>query len=369
MMQRMLRTPGVAFTAICDIYEPRFAEARLIAGDDTPVFADYRRMLDTVSDLDAVLIASPISVHAEHMTGALAAGLHVYGEKSMGFTMDDCNRIVDAVDTSGKIFQVGHQYRYAPWTTEAINRIRDGEIGDVTHIYAYWHRNNNWRRSVPSSDLERLLNWRLYRDTSGGLLAELGSHHIDMANWIFGAYPSSVVGNGAITFYDDGREIPDNIQTIFTYPEGQTLFFSSILGNHKKGYQINVYGTGGSAEITFQDATFFYEPARSNSAVPDEMVDEGMYTSATLATQGDMPYRGPGQPVTIAPDTLTDADLLACNDFFESLRANTRPMADERVGWRSAIAVAVGNEAIYSGERITIADHVRPLPARADNAR
>src|SRR5918996_1696131 len=87
--------------------------------------------------------------HADHVAAALDNGQHVFGEKLMAYDLDGCRRIVEARQRTGRIYQVGHQYRYAAWTREAIRRVKAGEIGDVTHIFAYWHRNNNWRRPLP----------------------------------------------------------------------------------------------------------------------------------------------------------------------------------------------------------------------------
>lgn len=357
LMRRMLRIPEVRFGAVCDIYEPRFAEAREITGEDTPVYEDYRRLLDASGDLDAVIIASPPAHHAEHVVGSLDSGLHVYGEKVLGFTLDDCNAIKKAVQESGKHFQIGHQYRYAPWYLEAIRRIKGGEIGKVTNIFGYWHRNYNWRRPVPEPSLERLINWRLYRESSAGLLAELGSHHLDVANWIFEEIPSSVVGSGDITFYNDGRDVYDNIQAIFSYPNGGRFVFSSLIGNHKVGYQINIYGTGGTVELTLEDGAFYYEPARNNSAVPEELMERNVYTSASLSTSGDMPYRGPGMDIqTSAADG--DPGMLAVEAFIETLRNGERPFADAQVGWNSAVPVVLGNMAIRSASRVDFADHI-----------
>jgi predicted dehydrogenase len=356
LMRLFLRVPGVRIAALCDVYGPRFTEGREITGEATPSYDDYRRMLDTARDLDAVVVASPLSFHGEHMVGSLERGLHVYGEKAMGFTVDDCNAIVTAVRESGCTFQTGLQYRYAPWYREAIRRIREGEIGRVTHVYGYWHRNYNWRRPVPDPSLERLINWRLYREYSGGLLAELGSHQIDVANWIFGEGPTSVIGTGGVTFYPDGRETFDNVQAVFTYPGGGTHVFSSIIGNYNVGYQVNVYGTGGSVKLTLEDGAFYYEPARANSAVPQELIERGVHTSATLATSGDMPYRGPGLPIETPQDELGNPNLLAVAAFVDSVRTGTRPLADERVGWASAVAVARGNEAIRGKRYVEFAN-------------
>ena len=357
-MRQFMRVPGVRIGAVCDVYEPRFDQARQITGENTPAFSDYRRMLDEATDLDAVIVATPLSFHADHVVASLDRGLHVYGEKAMGFTVDDCNAIADATSRNGCWFQVGQQYRYAPWYRHAVRRIAAGEIGEVTHIYAYWHRNYNWRRPLPEPDLERLINWRLYREFSGGLLAELGSHHLDVANWIFGEMPERVIGNGGIDFYRDGRETFDNVQAIYTYPSGAKFMFSSLIGNHKTGFQIVVYGTGGTVELTLEDGHFFYEPGRDNSAVPEEMIAGGANTSATLATSSDMPYRGAGELIEVPEEEVGDPNLLAAASFVESLRQDKRPFADERVGWETAVSIALGNQAAYAGDRVDFIDHV-----------
>jgi len=354
-MRHLLRVDGVRITGLCDIYEPRFSEGRAITGERTPVYRDHRRLLDG-GDVDAVVVATPLYLHRGHVIESLQRGFHVYGEKSMGFTVDDCSAIVDAADAAEGVFQVGHQYRYAGWYRNAVSGIHSGEIGRVTHIYAYWHRNYNWRRPVPELHLERQINWRLYREYSGGLLAELGSHHIDVANWVFGETPDSVIGDGGITFYKDGRTVYDNVQAVFSYPGGGTLFFSSLIGNHKTGYQIHIYGTGGTVELTLEDGHAFYEPARANSAIPEELIE---MASPTLSTSGDMPYRGLGSPIEARNEREAgDPTYLCCRDFIAAIRNGSRPHADAQVGWGAAVAVAVGNMAVRSGQRVEFRDHV-----------
>ncbi len=363
LMHAFLRVPGVRFAALCDVYEPRFAQARQITGEQTPTFTDYRRLLE-IKDLDAVVVSTPLSFHADHMVAAAERGLPIYGEKSLGLTVEDCNRIVAAVGRGGKYFQIGHQYHYAPWYQEALRQIRAGKIGRVTQIYSYWHRNNNWRRPVPDPKdvkLERLINWRLYRQYSGGLLAELGSHHIHFANQVLGIRPQTVMGTGGIDYWKDGREVADNVQVIYRYATGQTLFFSSVTTNRMEGAQIRVYGTGGTLVITQADAASYYEPATTNSAVPEGMVVEhGVVTSASF--RAEVPYRGPGQPIAVPEGTQGNPDFLACQAFIESLRNHRRPEADEHSGWSSAVAVALGNKAIASGAPVKFAEH---LPASA----
>ncbi len=361
LMRTLLRVPGVRIEGLCDVYEPRFREARKITTEQTPVYTDYRKLLE-VRDLDAIVIATPLSLHAEHVVAALESGKHVYGEKSLALTVKECDRIVEAAKRTGKQFQVGLQYHYAPWFKEAVRQIRAGKMGKVTEIYAYWHRHSNWRRSVPDpkdQKLERLINWRMYRAYSGGLLAELGSHHIQFANEVFGSIPESVVGSGGIDYWKDGREVPDNVQVIYRYPTGQTLFFSAITTNRLDGAQLRVLATEGSAVLTEAGGSFYDEPSTARPVASAEtVIERGVPTGASY--RAEMPYTGPGHPIAVPEGREGNATYVACHAFIESVRNNRRPEADERVGWETGVAVALGNQAIDTGARVRFAEHVKP---------
>ena len=359
LMRTFLRVPGVRFAALCDIYEPRFDQARKITGENTPIFKDYRELLST-KDIDAIIVSTPLSLHSEHVIAVLDSGHHVYGEKTMALTVEECGQMRDAVKKAGKHYQIGLQYHYAPWYREAIRLITSGKIGQVTQIYSYWHRNNSWRRPVPNNDpkLERLINWRLYREFSGGLVAELGSHHINFANEVFGGIPESVVGSGGVDFWKDGRETADNVQVTYRYPGGKTLFFSAITTNRFIGCQVEVCGSGGTIMLTEADGTYYYEPKLGASAVPEGLaVEHGVVTGASY--KAELPYRGQGRPLTVPAGTQGNPDFLACSSFIDSIRKNQRPKADEQVAWNCGVTVALGNQAIQQEARVKFADHVR----------
>jgi predicted dehydrogenase len=357
LIRQLLHVPGVRIAAVCDIYEPRFTQVNRMAGEAVAATTDYRELLDR-KDLDAIVIATPLAHHAEHVLAALKTGRPVYGEKAMGFTPDECRAIYAAAKAPGALFQIGHQYRYAPWVVAAVNEIKKGRIGEPTHVYAYWHRNNGWRRAVPSPDpggrIEHLINWRLYRETSGGLVTELGSHHIDITNWIFNAIPERATGMTSIVRYHDGRTTGDNVQAVFSYPGGRRLMFSAITDNAKVGNELWVYGTEGSVAITIEDATFYYEPkAHAKGAVSgEEVVSNGITTGSSYSTKGEMPYRGAGEKLPVAASE--DPTLTACRDFVECVRTKRQPRADARVGYGSAVAAAIANRAVYEEQGMTV---------------
>jgi len=359
-LRQFLRVPGVSLSAICDIYPPRFAQVDQLAGKAVPHTTDHNELLAR-SDIDAVLIASPVACHAEHILAAANSGRAIYGEKALGFTVEDNQNILRAVIRNKTIFQIGHEYRYAAWAQEAIRRVHAGTIGTPTHIYAYWHRNGDWRRTVPSPDpggkLEHLINWRLYRETSGGLGTELGSHHIDMANWVFGGQPESVLGTQSICHYHDGRTVGDNVQCIFHYSQGRRLVFSSITDNAKVGCELWIYGTKGSVQITIEDATIYYEKQPSNlpsadQAVSRTVVERGVVTGASYSTAGEMPYRGAGEPITVPG--AEDPTLAAVRSFIGAVRGEHEVLADVHCGFRAAIACSVAHDAVFTEEKSLI---------------
>lgn len=319
--------------------------------------ASYAELLSR-NDVDAVLIASPVSLHAKHVIASARSGRPIYGEKALGFTVADNQQIVQEVLRAKVPFQIGHEYRYAAWVKESMRRVHAGDIGRPTSIYAYWNRDGNWRRSVPSPDpggkLERLINWRLYREISGGLGTELGSHHIDIANWVFNEQPESVLGTSSICAYDDGRTVGDNVQMVFNYSQGRRLMFSSITNNAKNGNELWIYGTEGSVQITIEDATFFHEKKRSNTPTADKaisrtIVERGVVTGASYATAGEMPYRGPGERVQTG--TTGDPTLESVRSFVEAVRGEHSIDADVHVGFRSGISCAVAHDAVFAERR------------------
>jgi predicted dehydrogenase len=353
LIRNFLRVPGVTVAAAADVYEPRFLEVNQLCGYNVAAHPDYRALLDR-KDIDAVIVASPLSFHSEHVIAALKSGRHVYGEKTMAFTVAEAEDIVKTVDGGKQIYQVGHQYRYAPWIRTAIDRVQRGEIGDVTHIYGYWHRNNDWRRPVPNPSLERLINWRLYNEYSLGLLSELGSHHIDIANWVFGEAPQAALATGGVAAYHDGRENDDNVQAIISYSKGRRFVFSSMTNNAMMGDQLWLYGTKGSLNLTLQDADFYYEPKRIVRVPPKTGVESrGITTGASYRPGGEMPYRGPGKRLDVA--VAEDPTATACRAFIECVRTGEKPIADAQAGLRAAIAVVTANQSLSDRRELRIA--------------
>lgn len=352
LVRQLLRTPGVEIAAQCDLYGLRFAEVNELVGKKVPAYKDYRELLQR-KDLDAIFIATPPVFHAKYAIAAMQSGRPVYGEKTLGFTPEDSQNVVDSVSKTGQIFQIGHQMRYASWIGDSIERVHRGEIGEPTQVYAYYHRSDNWRREVPNPSLEHLMNWRLYQETSGGLFEELGSHQIDIANWVFKEQPQDVLGTTSIAVYHDGRTVGDNVQAVVGYSKGRRLFFSSITDNGLMGNQIWVFGTDGSLQITGEDATFYRKQEKTITAASHSyVVSRGLKTGASYNPDGAMPYRGPGDPVPVR--NREEPTLTACKSFVECVRSKKQPFANVDVGFESAMACSIGKRAFADGRAMKV---------------
>ncbi|MDP5280230.1 Gfo/Idh/MocA family oxidoreductase [Sphingomonas sp. DG1-23] len=247
LIRNIAKTRNCVVAALCDDYAPHLARARALVDPATPVFADHRAMLDA-GGLDAVVVATPLHVHARHTLDAFDAGLHVWCEKAMARTIADCSLMVKRAQDSRKVLQIGHQRMFNPTYLNALRRVKAGEIGPLIQIRASWHRNNSWRRPVPADSNDRRINWRLYRESSAGLMTELATHQLQIASWFLDAAPTRVIGSGSLCFWKDGREVYDHVALVYEYSGGRKLVWTSLLNNARYGCEEQIQGSKGTIE-------------------------------------------------------------------------------------------------------------------------
>jgi predicted dehydrogenase len=270
------------------------------------------------------------------------------------------------------VLQVGLQRRSSVLYNVAMEMVRKGAIGKVMFVRAQWHRNNDWRRPVPDPKYERLINWRMYREYSGGLLAELASHQIDVANWAIGAEPVSVVATGGINYWKDGRETCDNVEAIYEYPGGQKLLWSSILYNAHFGFDEQIMGDQGTLIITLGKGLYYREKvAKATSSggketwwagatVSEEAQQKGIpifpekgngaegfldrelkYAKRWLASMGIYEYEEPHDPWY--------SEMV---NFLASIREGKPVVAPLEIGVSDALGVIYGNRAVDTGQKV-----------------
>jgi predicted dehydrogenase len=226
------------------------------ARDKIKLHADYKALLAD-PNVEAVVIALPLHLHAPVTVEALRAGKHVLCEKLMAWNVSQCKDMIRAADEADRVLTIGHQRHYSLMYSHADELLRAGTLGTVKHIRALWHRNNTfplldkdgkpvldekgqpmlrdgWRQPVAEEDrkaladrirqlgyksMEELVRWRIYQRTGGGLMAELGSHQLDACSIFLGkVHPLAVTGVGGKFFYKDDREVDDHVFTTFEFP-------------------------------------------------------------------------------------------------------------------------------------------------------
>ena len=332
--------PGFNVIGACDTIPFRLEEGfDLIKNNkNAKDYPDYRKLLED-KNIDGVIISTPLNTHDKIAVDALDAHKHVYCEKTMAKGAAATVRIVNKCKTSNKIFQTGHQYHSSRLYTQLVEMIAGGKVGKIIAIEAQWNRNGNWRKSVPNPALERQINWRMYREYSFGLLAELSSHQIDFANWILKATPQKAIGMGGINYWKDGRETYDNTKVVYEYPQGVKATYTCLTSNAKDDYKIMVMGDKGTLTI-FYDAAWFY-PEGEYKAEYGEV--DGVSGATTNWTQGK------GTPLNIKHLDPTKQALM---DFRDSIINNVAPRSGVTTGAKAAYAVDMGIKAMDTEETV-----------------
>jgi predicted dehydrogenase len=210
--------------------------------------------------VDGVIVATPLSEHAHIAIGAMYMGKHVFCEKSLANTLDDCLAMYNVYRETGKVLYIGQQRLFDPKYLKALSMIHSGMIGEITGIRCYWFRNNNWRRPLPDPSLERQINWRLYKEMSGGLMTELATHQLQVGNWAMRMIPDTVTGMGGIIHWKDGREVYDNVSLIYRYPNGVNMTYESIISNKFNGLEEQILGNKGTMEL--ERGKYYFEDVK-----------------------------------------------------------------------------------------------------------
>ena len=247
-IHNLLAIPHARIVALCDPYPVNLAVAAALC-PTARTYTDYRAVLDA-DDVDGVVIATPLGTHAEITLAALAAGKHVFCEKAMALTLDECKAVYDAYRNSDRALYYCMQRMYDPKYINGVQRIKDGLIGEVVGMRCHWFRNADWRRPVPSPELERRINWRLYKEYSGGLMTELASHQLEVCTWVADKVPVEAVGMGDIVYWKDGREVYDSVAVTYRYSDGRKIVYESLISNKYNGLEEQILGKDGTVDLS-----------------------------------------------------------------------------------------------------------------------
>ena len=353
--QAMIRYHNRAYVdciGVCDIRPSQqerglkeFAAHKDYTAADVAKLKKYQDVDEMLADKDVemIIIALPLWLHAPVAIKAMKAGKHVFCEKLMAHNIGQCKEMVKVAHDTNNLLAIGHQRHYSALYDNANYIVQQGHLGEIRHIKALWHRNNacpqiekdsdgklayddkgnpvykkdkdgnvlyfdSWKRDIPKADekvdfakhgyksLEELIRWRLYNRTGAGLMAELGSHQLDACSIFLGKkHPLAVTGIGGTFFYTDGREVDDHVFVNFEFPgkaekDHVVVTYSSINTNAFETYGEELMGSRGTMIVEGEKEILLYKE-------PDRNVPSKTGAKATSVT---VEVKAGGKPVVEA---------------------------------------------------------------------
>ena len=355
--------------ALCDVNPGRRAkavEAMVKKGWPKPnEYDDWQQMIQK-EDLEAVHVATPLWTHAAITVGALNAGKHVLCEKMMAKSREECQQMIDAAKKNNRLLEIGYQRYYNPIYQAAYeNIIKPGLLGEIYHARLAWHRNSTWRKKEdppspgfdPSKfgypDWEHLLNWRMYRKYSEGLLCELGSHQITAASWFLDSAPTAVYVTGGTYRFKDGREVSDHVYATYEYPGDRTVTFSTIQSYaFEQNYEIFM-GTKGTLIIASELEAYLFNEGESATT----RVEVSRQSSGPVADSSATQPAGSNARTIDMGDNIPNKGISYQNEIAEfcgAIRTGSPIRCGPEKAMKSCIAVLTGNSAADQRVRLPI---------------
>ncbi|MBV9072607.1 MAG: Gfo/Idh/MocA family oxidoreductase [Acidobacteria bacterium] len=355
LLRQVLKVPNAELVAIADIYPRRFDEAKKYA-PNIRTYSDHKQLLDQ-KDIDAVLVASPLHIHARHFQDTLAAGKDLYSEKTMTWSIPEAEQCANAAKNSDRVVQIGLQHVSDGSLADTRQWIKDGIVGKITMVESWMSRNTphgkgQWVRPVPSDvtaqnvnwqaflngrpnqpfDANKFINWRLFWEFSGGNITENMVHQM---SWIMTALdlpiPSAASMSGGVFSEKDGREVPDTIIVTLEFPQDFVLTWQSTFSNSHYGLGERILGSDGTVEHVAGEQNMV--SGKSESAI--RYFPEKVNRKDGTALVGNTP----------------DQDHMA--NFIDCVRSRKTPNASVDIGYRSAIAAHMANLAYRKKQRLT----------------
>jgi predicted dehydrogenase len=380
--------PGLHIQAVCDISnynrQRGMGQVRAHQGSLPKGHVDIDEMLATEKGLDAAVIATPDFWHAPHTVKCLEAGLHVYCEKMMSNTIDGARDMVRAMEKTGRLCQIGHQRRSNPRYRYTLDHLINGRkiCGQIVNANGQWNRSLGASQDIGGTklaksiivpddvlarygykDMHQFLNWRVYRDLSGGPISDLGAHQIDIFNWFLGTAPKRVFATGGNSYFKN-REHYDNVMCLFDYdtPHGEVRAFYQVLTTTSYGGGFHESFMGTEASIKISEIAYNSAIYREDGAPPwDDLVERGF-----LARKPAPPKPEASADVVAsyesAPPEIFDlpggfnkpAHQPHLENFFDAVRGKARLHCDARHAFESEAPIFWVNPSALSRQPIDL---------------
>ncbi len=383
--QQHAKAMNFEFAAVSDIWnrhrDEGVAYVQKVCGNTISTARNNEELYNR-KDIDAVLIATADFQHAQHGVQAVRAGRDAYCEKPLADTIEDAHAIRAAVKETGKVFQVGTQRRSTPSYQKAYEYIRSGQFGEINMVEMTWNVNQpgRWRRPdvVPllkeqdtdwkryllnrpyqAFDARKYLEFRLFSPFSSGIPDQWLVHQIDTVHWFSGyPHPRSVVANGGIYQWHDGRTNWDTLTAVFDYgplddmTKGFQVVYSSRQTNSAGGIKELYYSNAGMLDMDKQrvspEGGLTAKSAAEMKMQPNQLksfaLSENVSAAETSANTG--------------ADPMTSANML---NWMECVRSRKTPNASIEAGYSHSLALCMTVAAMKTGQRVTFDDKTQQL--------
>ena len=368
------------FVAVSDIWDRRREEGKAhiskLMGRSIEAVRNNDELYDR-KDVDAVIIATADFQHAQHGVEAVRAGRDAYVEKPMAHTMSDARAIRQAVKDTGKIVQIGTQRRSSPVYQNAYDYIRSGKFGDIVSVFMTWNVNQpgrwrrpslvagireeqtDWKRYLLSNPYEpfdprKYVEFRLFWPYSSGIPDQWMVHQIDTVHWFTGLpRPRSVVANGGIYFWHDGRKNWDTMTAVFDYGPldnssmGFQVVYSSRMTNEAGEVKELYYSNGGTLDL--DKKTVSPEGGLSKQFADEMNMQPNLLPNMSLTNSTGH--------IATGANTGGDVDTSAnVRNWMECVRNRKTPNAHIEAGYSHSVALCMTIAAIQTGRRVTFDD-------------
>jgi len=381
---------GVKCVAACDLYNGRLAHMKEVYGGDLFCTRDYKEILGR-KDIDSVIIATPDHWHARIAIDALNAGKHVYCEKPMVHAIEEGAGLIEAQSKSGKVFQVGSQYRSSLMYLKARELYQQNAIGKLNMVEAWLDRNSamgaweytippdaspttcDWDRFLGSApkrpfDAVRFFRWRNFSDYGTGVAGDLFVHLLTGLHTVTGSMgPNRVFATGGLRYWTKDRDVPDVMLSTMDYPETEAhpafnlilrVNFKSSLAQESFG--VRFIGSDGAMTASFTDLQVTKTPRPDEFDYTIDSFAEKTQKEITAAWNAKHPEAGidgikPSDKQVF--ETETSPHLDHHRNFYKSIREGAPLIEDATFGLRAAGPALLTNES-YFKKKICLWDPV-----------
>jgi predicted dehydrogenase len=363
--------------AVSDLWKLRREEGQLFLkeqlGHDVRACVNNDELY-TIKDLDAVIVSTADFQHALHAIEAVKAGKDAYVEKPFAETMADNRAALKIIKASDRIVQIGSQRRSGGNYTAAADFIQSGKFGAITMVELTWNVNQpgrwrrpglvalckeqdtDWKRYLMNRPFEKwdprkYLEYRLFWPYSSGMPGQWMSHQIDTVHWFSGYnHPRSVVANGGIYMWKDGRKNWDTTTAVFDYgpstdkTTGFQVTFGSRMHNGDERPAEIYYSNGGELNLITNTVSpkggLGENHAKAMNMKPNLLPEMKLIEKAEAAVAS----------ANTGADTLTSNHM---RNFMECVRSRKQPNAPVEAGYYHSIATIMTNAAARTGAKIT----------------